>query len=186
MSVLSFLKLRQTKSWDSIIPARITITEPHWIVHQGRMFLAQYENGALGNDGTLDILISTGDATVHLQGVEIAVGGGPDRLQIYEGVTTSNDGTGLTVLNKNRRSSNTPDAALYHTPTVTDLGTELDDIVFITAGRRAGAVSVVGRGEEWVLQPNTKYLIRLTNQSGGVQQAQLHVLFYEPDTSILS
>jgi len=83
-------------------------------------------------------------------------------IQVYEGTTTSNDGTTVTPVNRNRNSSTTPTVSIYHTPTVTDVGT-------LIAGYKTGSGNKVGgeiRGSnELILKQNTKYLIRLTNDT---------------------
>lgn len=168
--------------FDTVTPAAITMAENHYLIHAGLFFTAYHRVAALANGANLDLLIDTNGANPpHLQGVEVTANRGPDTIRLYEDVTTSDDGTAVAVRNKNRLSSNTALASIYHTPTVTDLGTLLDLHDFPTAGRRAGVLEITGGNTEWILKANTKYLIRLINNSGGSSLASLHLAWYEPD-----
>jgi hypothetical protein len=60
---------------------------------------------------------------------------------------------------------------LYTGPTVTGVGTLVHTTWLVPTPVSAGvskAVGLVGEtnGEEWILAPSTKYLIRITNNSG--------------------
>jgi hypothetical protein len=74
-----------------------------------------------------------------------------------------------------------------HTPTISDLGTQIDYALMPTlsaVGSNVGGVTGPDIGEEWVLKPSTKYLLRLTNNSGGAVDVGFHLFWYELDYSI--
>ena len=94
-------------------------------------------------------------------------------LELYEGITVSADGTPVVVANRNRTSSNVALSTVFRAPTVTDLGLQLlDDIAVGGTGPLAPGVST--SVAEWVLKPNTKYLLRLIHDIG-VGEAEMSV-----------
>lgn len=96
-------------------------------------------------------------------------GGGDIDLTYYEGTTTSDDGTPAPTQNTNRNSANTAGVVFYANPTVTDDGELLQSIwahpTSTGTGNKTG-VADVRTGAAWVLKPDTKYLIRITNNDG--------------------
>lgn len=162
-----------------------TIDSIHERVHQGILFTHEQvavagDPAELANDASLEYLITVPAGKFpHMRWA--AECGGDSRVRIYEGVTTSDDGTEVTMLNRNRNSSNTAPITLHTGPTVSDYGTLLGDQVMPTGGGifgiggGAGAATIFG---EWVLKPSTLYVVRLTNISGGAQPAGVEMRVY--------
>jgi hypothetical protein len=103
------------------------------------------------------------------------------RAELYEDTTFSVAGTPVVPRNRNRFSSNVSDATVTHGPTITLVGTTLF-VGFIPAGSGnkppAGDLSSF---EEWILLPNTVYLLRLVNNlENSATPATVSVNFYEP------
>ena len=120
----------------------------------------------------------------HFQRMRIFAGRGDMDINVYEGATTSADGGAVASQNTNRNSSNTPSLVLTSAPTVTDAGTLVHTswLPPTSAGQgQSGATGLSGEtnGEEWVLQPSTKYLIRITNNSGATIDYAYEMLWYE-------
>jgi hypothetical protein len=91
-----------------------------------------------------------GDATFHL----------------YEEPTITDNGVQLSMYNHNR---NFPDTALlipFRDPTASSNGTELS-VKYLPGGTKNDPGLLVPLGFEWVLKPNTDYLLRVNNISGG-------------------
>lgn len=84
-------------------------------------------------------------------------------MNIYEAPTTSNNGTLLTKINRERNSTYTSNLGIYHTPTSSVDGT------LIYSKHIGNGIAIGGgvRSDEFVLKNNTKYLIRLTNFAAG-------------------
>lgn len=78
---------------------------------------------------------------------------------LYEDPTTTADGVAMTFFNRNRNTNNTTGLKLFHTPTVTGVGTTLYTHHFGT-GRAAGGET---RSEEFVLKGGKNYLFSVTN-----------------------
>ena len=83
-------------------------------------------------------------------------------VTLYEGVTTSDDGTLNGGRNRNRNFPDNNTTLIYNNPIVTDLGDELH-AVYIGSGRGEGDGS--RDAEETLLKQNTKYLFRFVEQN---------------------
>jgi len=92
--------------------------------------------------------------------------------KLYEGPTTTGDGTACTEHNKNRGSAITATSVVTHTPTIAG-GSEgtLLATKHWGAGKGSGGGSVPA--EEWLLKANTKYLIRVTNATTSANQVNI-------------
>lgn len=152
---------------DDITGALATIDVVHHEVHEGEMFHAEH-SASVGNGNNLDVLLATGAANeAHLSAAVAA--GGQSLVYLYEAPNASG-GTPLTVYNMHRSdTTHSSPFTAAHTPVVVGVGT----VPLINGRLIAGGTSVPSRvgGEtrantEWILKPNTAYLLRVTNNSG--------------------
>lgn len=153
----------------------VTIPYTTQQTHSGRFFFTNFYNATIGAGANFDLLVVTGaDTTPHIAVMTDV--GGPCTLSIYEGVTASNNGTGLTVINANRQSTKVTTAAAYHTPTITNTGTTLLLNKYIPGGSTGsgpgggsigGSQSDFARVTEILLKTSSKYLFRVTNLGAG-------------------
>ena len=81
-------------------------------------------------------------------------------IEIYEGITTSDDGSTVTTFNCNRNSSNTPTLIAYSAPTVTDEGT-LIWATRIGSGKEGAGISPQ-LNYEIIAKVDTKYMFKIT------------------------
>ena len=173
----------ELRKFDKLAHAVTIIDEEHRLVHDGMAFGVGHIFASVANGGTAALLVSTGaEVFPHVRALDVTAENGPLDLDFYEGVTTSNDGTAITPANRNRASSIVANAAWYHTPTITDLGTQLGESFIPVAavqGNRAVPAIASSFGEEWVLDQNQKYALVVTNNSGGAARLQLRVFYYE-------
>lgn len=159
---------------------RTIISYEHSKVHQGKFYTANYYLAGVANGSSIEILVQTpSDKTVH--NYIKAASGGDSLFYTFEDATFSAEGTAITPINNNRSSANTADATITHTPTLTADGTQLGNPEFIPGGH--GGVSVgssegIGK-EQFVLNSNTVYLLRLTNIAGSAQALSIVLGFYE-------
>jgi hypothetical protein len=177
-------------AFDQYARAICTIDESHRMAHDGFMYHASGKVTGLIDTGTAELLLSVPAATFpHLSRVRFDLGRGDVDLHAYEGTTTSADGTPISAFVTNRNSTNTPDLSLFSGPTVTGDGTLIHTgWVPPTAtgtGLSADGVSNSTNGEEWLLKPSTKYLVRITNNSGATITYRYEILWYEIDNSQL-
>lgn len=174
--------LEEVMKFDDYAHAVALIDTNHRHVHDGFYFHAS-GRATLGIAGTLDLLLNVpAGCYPHVQDVLFNLGDAPADIGIYRGVTTSDDGTAVTVHNRNLNSSTTPEAVLTHTPTITDLGTQIHDRYIGDTGgtgiNKIGAFTP-STGEEWVFAPGEKYLVRLTNNSGASMTVSYEAFWYE-------
>ena len=170
------------RAWDPLVHALTLIDEEHRMVHDGAGFQGDVIQSGLADSGTGNVLIVTGSKSVHLRALDVAAGNTPVQTDFYEGATTSADGTALpSLINVNRVSLKTPLTAMYYGATVTDNGTKIATTLVPVTAKDAGAVQS-SFGEELILKANTKYLITLTNNSGGPISWGFKCFFYEIPT----
>lgn len=170
------------RSYDRFHHASTVIEAEHRAIHEGFLFSANRSFTGLADSGDSELLLSVPASTYpHLRRIAISVTDTPVTLTVFEGTTTSDDGTAITTFNRNRNSSRTADATLYHTPTVSSAGTAIATRYFPDAGGffTSGPSQGDGFSEEFVLKPSTKYLIRLNNGSGGQIAGNFEIMFYE-------
>lgn len=146
------------------------LQDPAHIVQAGNAFyLNSVTPLTVSNGSNYDVLIVTGTTLeIHLKDVSVNVlknaASGTTQFQLFEGVTTSNNGTALTIINNNRRSSITPDFTAFHTPTITNIGTQLLGYLTHNDWETYVAPSYTNTWEI-ILKTNTKYILRLYNNT---------------------
>lgn len=168
--------------FDDTTGAPIFMDVVHHEVHEGEMFHAAYTNGSVANGASLDMMLTTGAKEAHTSWEEVA--GGLVTVYLYEGVTTSAEGTAVTAYNMHRGKVNTPTGTVTHTPTVTATGTTALINGRILPGGTSPQTRVGGgirSGSEWILEPSTKYLMRVTNGSGAAIAVNVVLEWYEED-----
>lgn len=166
---------------DETTGAALVIDTVHHEVHEGEMFHASYTNGSVSNGASVDVLLVTG-ATVETHVSWEVFGGGQVTVYLYEGATTSANGTAVSAYNMKRDSTNEPGGVVTHTPTVTDTGSVALVNGRILPGGTSNQTRVGGgirSGAEWILAPDTLYLMRATNTSGGTIAINVALEWYE-------
>lgn len=144
----------------------IVIDTAHHEIHCGDMFVAtRAVDLANGASDVLHIVVPNETGTMLTQKkYHFLVNFDTEaeaELNIYEGPTTSNDGTAMSKVNRERNSSLLSSLGIYHTPTSSVDGT-LIYTKHLGSGRSSGGGD---RSAEFVLKNNTKYLLRLTNST---------------------
>lgn len=171
-------------AFDAFHRALTTIDSEHRLIHDGMYFSFNASFSALAASGTFDLVFEVPAGTFpHLRSWNYSLSDGPCRLDLWEGVTASEDGTVITPTNNNRNSSNTAGTVVRQDPTISANGESLLEDVYVpdpgggfftSPGTAAADLS-----EEWVLRPSTKYALRLTNNAGGPLTGSVYVVFYE-------
>lgn len=169
-------KARQRAYVDGVNHGLVLINEIHYNIHRGIIFTAVRTELNVVNNGTVDVFLIVTNST-HLRFKMSAEG--QSTISFFEGTTVSGNGTVVPARNRNRFSSNVATTAVYHTPTITDDGTELVQ-VFLSGGTGGNAQGTeTSPTEEWVLSAGN-YMIRLTNISGTASNFSSILEFYEP------
>lgn len=166
---------------DEITGALVTIDVVHHEIHEGELFSVSYKNPnatPIVDDGTIIFALTTGAKYAHLIGS--AACGGDAQLELVEDAAFTG-GTAMTERNHKRTegdAGNTVtvvrDPGAIPTP-----GNVLEDL-FLPGGTGGNAVGIEGGSRvEWILKPNSVYLLRLTNRAGNAQPGSLRAEWYE-------
>ena len=152
----------------------IPIDVYHDKIHTGDMFSVFGEITL--NDTEVHVLhVKTGTKEVHIYGTIASSGTGT--VKIYADSTLSGVGTPITIQNRNQRFQGvtTPEATVYHTPTESVEGTQIDSYL-LGADKKAGGE---GRNDhEWIFAPNKSYQIKIASGANS-NDIVARVLFYE-------
>ena len=182
----SEIMTRELEKFDPYSASVTVIDENHRMIHDGAYFELWRADATLGIGGVVDLLLAVPALTFpHLQDITLEASDAPVVLEMYEDTVTSADGTALPVFNKNRNSSNTPDTVVSVAPTITGVGTQIKRAA-ITSPAGSSIVFSQTKSGEWVLKPDTKYLVRVTNNSGAVIDFNITIGFYEPPEVIIA
>lgn len=156
-----------------------TIDINHYRLHEGRAYYAYklHPNAAkLASGSSIDIAIAW-PANVFAHSVLTYQCGGLAEFYIYEGATTSS-GTALTLYRRNRYLNVNSQGAAVLGPSVSNVGTEIYG-EFIPSGQGGTGAGGAGFTYEFVFNPLTTYLLRLTNVGQQEQLAELRIDWYE-------
>ena len=147
----------------------------HAEVHSGDHFF-WYEYHDIAGSATYDILIVTPNTTewAHMKiAIEVER---ESIITLYEGTTTSNDGTAQTEFNNNRNSTHTNTTQIFRAPTITAVGTQIAQGAY-GSSRQFGGVAT--NAQEFVLKQNTKYLLRVVNNTANASLTSYGITWYE-------
>ena len=126
---------------------------------QGHLFLVGRRSVDQPAASTTEFLIKVSTSALYVS-IEVAAEPGSNFwIELYEGPTTTADGTATTPRNMNRTSDETLLTTCHAGPTVTANGTFLFNCV-CTGDRGGGGTHHTGL---WVLAASTNYLLRITN-----------------------
>lgn len=158
---------------SAVEPIEIINTTAVAVVN-GQSFTANNQSLTVANGADFDTLIRTGSSQ-SVFGFSILVLG-DFNTQFRETITVSATGVSVSIFNRNRNSTKTIDVTIFDSPTVTGIGTLLDE-VFLPAGTRNSATTQGGESNRWILKPSTDYLVRMTNSSGQISSTNISMEF---------
>lgn len=153
----------------------------HVYLHNKLRYIINRYDAALANNGTIDIVITTGaDYAAHI--IWEARVAGDVLLQVFRDPTGVADGSALGVVNRSQEApirASTVSALLN--PTIVGDGTELGPGgIYLPGGTGGVAGGETGTGrDEFIIPVSTSFLYRLTNQSGQARKTNLSFDFYE-------
>lgn len=157
-----------------------TIDQQH--VRDGASFTTAVSDSSMGAGATLEMILSTPAEINGLMHIKLNFDSDRELLvELFEGVTTSDDGVAIGRLNFNRNSANVTGMTAFHTPTITDAGLQIASRLIPTAGNKG--TGEVASEREIILMPSTKYHIKVTNQ--GLTDGLLQIVVRWYDTKFL-
>lgn len=126
------------------------------------------------------MLGKVGAIPVHFHGLSVTSNQGTLKIELFESPTVSANGTPYSPKNRNRISTRISSMAVFTAPTITSDGTKLMERIIPQVGGGAhesgGDSGVVG---EWVLKPNTDYIIKITNEATSTTTYGASFFYYE-------
>jgi len=168
---------------DETTNALAIIPVVHHEVHEGKTFQTSYKTpdaSPLADDAALNFLLITGSLFSHLTFAGAA--GGDAEILLYEDTQYSASGAALPEWNMKRTSSSGTTLVMSLGPTITNVGTLLHNC-FLPGGTGGNAPGgIVREDTEWILRPNSVYMVRLINRAGNAQPASLVAQWYEKET----
>lgn len=151
----------------------ITTGSTHALGHEGKIFVFFHNMSvSLGND--FDFLVKTNAILCHV--VPAGSVSAESYLNYYNAPTVSANGTEITGYSVvSEASPKTPTTQIFHTPTVTDVGTHEDRQEFFAARQFGNEIPEV---DEKIIKPSRLYLLRLHAVAG--LNANIRLIVHEP------
>lgn len=170
--------------WDKAFRGHRALTTQSYTetnTKNGLQYEASWYNATVAAGASFDVEFNTGAKPVIIKNRQIAFTGVGVTINVYEAPTTSG-GTAGTVYNLNRIKSVATTVSHKIAPTVSAPGTQIGATTYGFGGTGVGQTIVssfaapdVGR----VLKPNTKYLLRITNNDAAAQKVAAYITWYE-------
>ena len=182
---LQYIKNAFVTAIERITGAFRTIETEHAYIHEG-IFYESYNKFTLAAGAKRVVTIKPAAGTyLHYRPTNLVTSADKVTIEFYEGATvTAATGTAATPSNHNRNSALASAVTLLDAPTVTANGTKFAQVYIPgatgTGGTRTGASAGVSNSE-WVLKPNTVYMVKVTNGSSGSNDIQINFQWYEED-----
>jgi len=150
---------------------------PHRRIHNGQFFIASEQNTLL-NGASRDYLILTGALEAHCAfQVDITH---DTQIQLLKQVTESAAGSVIPTFNAKDPSNNINTAIIHTGSTLSDPGSIWENILALGgSGGSASGSSAESRLVEFILNPNDKYAVRLTNLTVNTSTYVIRIGWYE-------
>lgn len=159
---------------SDVVPS-LPVTEiDHYLIHLGVSYLHSSPHIVGATGGTLEQIFQTGITAVHLGHMHITSLLGDGKLELFKNVTSDDMGTPEVFVNKNFGSSNVSSCTIGHTPTNSATPTPAVETWLVTGGKHSGGEQTGGH-DEYVLENNTKYMLRYTNNAGQADSIVLDI-----------
>ena len=163
---------------DKVTEALASIGIPQCQVHIGAMFAVHSFDEDVADDGTVEWLISVGSVN-DVYCTFSLTSTGSSLLEIFETPTTTEDGSGLASVDRNRSTDNSSTTSVFMGPTISVDGTIIDAI--FVGGGNIGANTIGGdtMSPVGLVLPQGNYLLRATNKAGAAADIFIHMDYYE-------
>lgn len=165
---------------DTLGPWPVTIDAAHHQVHEGESFHAEFRGDNLAIGAAINVLLVAPAGTYPHTVVRFS-GTTEFEAFMYSAPTTTANGTAVAALNRRTSSALAANTAVYHTPTVTAVGTLMESERVGSKEAKVGGDRA--NGQEWILSPGS-YLLRCTSQAAG-NYVRIAVDWYEEGLAYL-
>lgn len=160
---------------DSATRAITTVAFEHHQIHDGLTFTVM-EVTDLGNGGVREVLVVSPNTTTWAHLVWEIEHELETSIQFYRDTTYTFNGTAIDSFNRHGNSPNVATTLVYHTPTITNVGT-LIGMIQQGNGKKAGGSDRLAN--EFILKQDTAYLIRITNLTANNNLIFMKLNWYE-------
>ena len=163
---------------DPVSDLPVFVDFDHHQNHEGEAYQYYYYNASL--NGTVDFRLVVPAYAEEIRAPHMSlelICDGTASLYLYEAPTVNAAGTAVTTIrNRNRIGTpNVPGMVIRTGATFTATGTELARYITIVSAR--ASINTDTSKAEWILKPETEYLVRLT--TGAASIAMLRMNWYE-------
>jgi len=171
---------------SEIVTEGIIVTESdHTAIHKGYGYKGRMEISSLSSGGTQSWSFTTpSDKYIHFKNMRLNALGASSKVEFLENVTITEDiGNQLSLKQLNLNSDNISGCVVKESPTYSG-GESVDsvDVLIDTTNQTVGSgQSSGGLYEEIVLEPDTTYVIKLSNTSSDdtLLKSVIKFFFYE-------
>ena len=171
---------------EALTRALKTMDNDHAYIHQGKYFTAITRNTLLAA-GVLKVQFKTPVAAtggiIHYRPALIVSSKDSLTIKFYEAAEGLAGGTAVTPVNRNRNSTEVSGVTVKTGVTTTGNGTQISE-AYIPGATGVGGTSsgnMLSASNEWVLKPNTEYLIEFTNSSSASNDVLAELQWYEEE-----
>ena len=156
------------------------ITTEHGYIHQGIAYIMREILTVTTTASSYIDFTTPADKTIHFRPSSFASNGDNITIEIFEDASVTG-GTTYAAKNRNRNSNNTSQVSITINPTVNTEGNIIDKF-YVGGGSgisdtTSGAIT--GNVDEWVLKPDTTYLIKITNNGASDSNVFVNLFWYE-------
>lgn len=156
-----------------------TIETEHAKIHSGQGYQLSGEIVALGA-GSSEYFLIDPSIPIHWRYYSVLADGAPIEVELFENPTTTDNGSPLTPLNRNRLSSNDSSASIYSGPTVTDDGGRLYLSRIVGTGTGANTTGELEElPVEWIIDSGNTYILKITNDDSNAVDLIYQFFWYE-------
>lgn len=155
------------------------IDEIHYRIHDGLHFVASNISTGVNVASPKQFLLITPNTTTRVHFIYMIESGSSGiKVEIFETTVVTGNGSAITAVNNNRNSSNVAEFLVFQDPVVTSDGTLLHAEQAGTTTTGARVETSVSHLDEFVLNQNTKYEIKVTVLANGTDVSS-HLHWYE-------
>lgn len=156
-----------------------TVDKTHQMIHRGDLFSAGHIFESVSDNSSRYILFKA-DEGVEIHLVLSATTRGNARFYIYEDPQLTTNGTPLTISSHNRRMIKPSQAQVWHTPTFSNKGDQINGTHLVAGGSGNQAVGASTRlfNNELVLDSEKFYLFEIENRAGNNSTIAGYATYY--------
>lgn len=166
---------------DGVSWALTTIPFEHHEIHDGSAFVAS-GTADLASGGTIQALIKTPAGTKFAHAALEVITEAEAAFNFYEGYVVGaagTVGTNVAAQNRNRNSSGTATTLIYTGPSVGTAAGTIGTLIYASHWNASKGPNIERGVSEWVLKPNTQYLLEVVNATAAANYTAWAVNWYE-------